>query len=139
MSSPPPSYCCLPLPLPSAKAAAAKHIQLVLPAALMPALQLTAVLVWPVSVGRLEVVGGRQAMAAQGGGSDSSCSLVFLCRQQGGAGMCAVLPRLHLIRLLLMTIGRKMFFRARAWHFLQVIWKVLASSCILGTGLRLWI
>ena len=77
MSSPTPSYCCLPLPLPSAKAAAAKHIQLVLPAALMPALQLTAVLVSPVSFGRLEVVGGRQAMAAQGGGNDSSCSLVF--------------------------------------------------------------
>ena len=50
VSSPPPSYCCLPLPLPSAQAAAAKHIQLVLPAALMPALQLTAVLVSPVSV-----------------------------------------------------------------------------------------
>jgi hypothetical protein len=58
VSSPPPSYCCLPLPLPSAKAAAAKHIQLVLPVALTPALQLTAVLVSPVSVGRLEVAGG---------------------------------------------------------------------------------
>ena len=52
--------------------------------------------------------------------------------------MCAVLPRLHLIRLLLMRIGRKMFFRARALLFLQVVWNVLASSCILGTGFRLW-
>ena len=79
-------------------------------------------------------------MAAQGGSGGSSGSVVvFLCSYQGGAGMCAVLPRLHLIRLLLMRIGRKMFFRARALLFLQVVWKVLASSCILGTGFRLWI
>ena len=35
-------------------------------------------------------------------------------------------------------MGRKMFFRARALLFLQAVWNVLASSCILGTGFRLW-
>ena len=54
----PPSHCCLPLPLPSAKAASAKRILPVLPAALPPVPQVTAVLVSPVCVGRSEVVGG---------------------------------------------------------------------------------
>ena len=54
----PPSYCCLPLPLPSATAATEKAHPASIASALPPVLQATAVLVSPVCVGRSEVVGG---------------------------------------------------------------------------------
>ena len=108
----PPSYCCLPLPLPSAKAATAKRILPVLPPPCRPCCK--RLRFWC----RLYVSEGRRWWGATGDGGTGlqrrrwSCDL---CRQRRGAGTCAIPVRWRLRRLLQMTTWLKMFFVAWAY------------------------